>query len=71
MCSVREHLGTIIQAGGGTAGVGHSSLEDAAATLGIVRWYVLKGPKTRTRTLLQAAAATSAKTSISGTSNIT
>ncbi|KAL0566277.1 RNA exonuclease 3 [Marasmius crinis-equi] len=34
----RDHLATVIQSGGGT--VGHSSLEDAIATLDLVRWHV-------------------------------
>jgi RNA exonuclease 1 len=40
---VKEHLGTLIQAGGGS--VGHSSVEDSIATLDLVRWYVLNKPK--------------------------
>ncbi|TFK75814.1 hypothetical protein BDN72DRAFT_831251 [Pluteus cervinus] len=40
---VREHLGKTIQSGGGT--VGHSSLEDAIATLDLVRWYIVNEPK--------------------------
>lgn len=39
----REHLGIVIQAGDAT--VGHSSVEDAAATLNLVRWQVINGPK--------------------------
>lgn len=39
LCRVRENLGILIQAGGGS--VGHSSVEDAVATLDLVRWYVL------------------------------
>ncbi|KAG7096859.1 hypothetical protein E1B28_004267 [Marasmius oreades] len=35
---VRDHLGKSIQVGGGT--VGHSSLEDAIATLDLVRWRI-------------------------------
>ncbi|KAI0081741.1 ribonuclease H-like protein [Panus rudis PR-1116 ss-1] len=40
---VKEHLGKTIQSGGGT--VGHSSVEDSIATLDLVRWHVLNGPK--------------------------
>lgn len=40
---VKKHLGQTIQAGGGT--VGHSSVEDSIATLDLVRWHVLHGPK--------------------------
>jgi len=40
---VREHLGKTIQSGGGT--VGHSSVEDAIATIELVRWYVLNKSK--------------------------
>ncbi|KIL68064.1 hypothetical protein M378DRAFT_100578 [Amanita muscaria Koide BX008] len=36
---VREHLGRTIQTGDGT--VGHSSVEDAIATIDLVRWYIL------------------------------
>ncbi|KIM90892.1 hypothetical protein PILCRDRAFT_811388 [Piloderma croceum F 1598] len=39
---VKEHLGTLIQAGGGS--VGHSSVEDSIATLDLVRWYILNKP---------------------------
>lgn len=43
-CSrVRENLGILIQTG--SASVGHSSVEDAAATLDLVRWYILNKPK--------------------------
>ncbi|KAJ7068361.1 ribonuclease H-like domain-containing protein [Mycena amicta] len=35
----REHLGLTIQSGGGS--VGHSSLEDAIATLDLVKWYIV------------------------------
>lgn len=46
----KEHLGTVIQAGGGS--VGHSSVEDSRATLDLVRWYVLhdKRPKPKPAT---------------------
>ncbi|KAL4241936.1 REXO1/REXO3 family protein [Abortiporus biennis] len=40
---VKEHLGKTIQRGGGT--VGHSSVEDSIATLDLVRWRILNGPK--------------------------
>lgn len=40
--SVKEHLGKIIQAGGGS--VGHSSVEDSVATLDLVRWHILNNP---------------------------
>jgi hypothetical protein len=40
---VKEHLGKIIQAGGGT--VGHSSVEDSIATLDLVRWHIVNGSK--------------------------
>ncbi|KAH8105875.1 Rexo1 protein [Cristinia sonorae] len=40
---VKEHLGKTIQTGGGTTG--HSSVEDSIATLDLVRWHVLNGPK--------------------------
>ncbi|KAI0347258.1 ribonuclease H-like protein [Trametopsis cervina] len=39
----KEHLGRIIQTGGAAAG--HSSVEDSIATLDLVRWHVLNGPK--------------------------
>jgi hypothetical protein len=42
---VKEHLGIMIQGGGGL--VGHSSVEDSIATLDLVRWYVLNKPKPR------------------------
>ncbi|KIP10709.1 hypothetical protein PHLGIDRAFT_11157 [Phlebiopsis gigantea 11061_1 CR5-6] len=42
---VKEHLGKVIQTGGGT--VGHSSVEDSVATLDLVRWRILNGPKPR------------------------
>ena len=58
MFRVREHLGTIIQTGGGT--VGHSSVEDSVATLDLVRWYVLNGPKRRT-SILAVASSSNAK----------
>ena len=38
---MREKLGQIIQSGGGSGALGHSSLEDAKATLDLVRWYIL------------------------------
>ncbi|KAI0773440.1 Rexo1 protein [Irpex lacteus] len=38
----KEHLGRTIQAGGAA---GHSSIEDSVATLDLVRWHVLNGPK--------------------------
>lgn len=41
---VKEHLGTVIQAGGE---LGHSSVEDSIATLDLVRWYVVNKPKPR------------------------
>ncbi|KAF8621634.1 hypothetical protein AX15_007652 [Amanita polypyramis BW_CC] len=44
---VREHLGKAIQTGDGT--VGHSSVEDAVATIELVRWYVLNKCKAQTR----------------------
>ncbi|PFH52809.1 hypothetical protein AMATHDRAFT_46017 [Amanita thiersii Skay4041] len=40
---VRENLGKFIQTGGGT--IGHSSIEDAIATVDLLRWYVLNKPK--------------------------
>ncbi|KAF9495402.1 hypothetical protein BDN71DRAFT_876921 [Pleurotus eryngii] len=40
---VREHLGKIIQTGGGTTG--HSSVEDSVATLDLVRWFILNQSK--------------------------
>lgn len=40
---VKEHLGQTIQSGGGTTG--HSSVEDAIATLDLVRWHLLNRPK--------------------------
>lgn len=40
---VRENLGILIQTGGST--VGHSSVEDAVATLDLVRWCILNKPK--------------------------
>jgi len=39
---VKEHLGKVIQAGGGTTG--HSSVEDSIATLDLVRWHILNNP---------------------------
>ncbi|KAF7332085.1 Exonuclease domain-containing protein [Mycena kentingensis (nom. inval.)] len=38
----REHLGTLIQSGGGSTG--HSSMEDVIATLDLVRWHVINRP---------------------------
>lgn len=40
---VKEHLNKTIQAGGGSTG--HSSVEDSIATLDLVRWHILNGPK--------------------------
>ncbi|RDB22461.1 Exonuclease GOR [Hypsizygus marmoreus] len=40
---VRENLGILIQTG--DASVGHSSVEDAVATLDLVRWHILNKPK--------------------------
>ncbi|KAF9268064.1 ribonuclease H-like protein [Marasmius fiardii PR-910] len=45
----RDHLGTTIQAGGGS--VGHSSLEDAIATLDLVRWRVRQQQNAKETTL--------------------
>jgi len=47
----KEHLGIIIQSGGGTTG--HSSVEDSVATLDLVRWYILhkqRGSVTKSET---------------------
>ncbi|THH32887.1 hypothetical protein EUX98_g1291 [Antrodiella citrinella] len=44
---VKEHLGKVIQAGGGTTG--HSSVEDSIATLDLVRWHILHGPKPKAK----------------------
>ncbi|KAI0771596.1 ribonuclease H-like protein [Trametes elegans] len=41
---VKEYLGQTIQAAGAA---GHSSVEDSVATLDLVRWHVLNGPKPR------------------------
>jgi RNA exonuclease 1 len=41
--SAREYLGQFIQNGGGTTG--HSSVEDARATLDLVRWWVMDKEK--------------------------
>ncbi|RPD67194.1 ribonuclease H-like protein, partial [Lentinus tigrinus ALCF2SS1-6] len=38
----KEHLGRTIQAAGAA---GHSSVEDSVATLDLVRWHLLNGPK--------------------------
>ncbi|KAJ6539436.1 ribonuclease H-like domain-containing protein [Mycena capillaripes] len=38
----REHLGIMIQSGGGS--VGHSSVEDSIATLDLVKWHILNRP---------------------------
>ncbi|KAJ7682703.1 ribonuclease H-like domain-containing protein [Mycena polygramma] len=38
----REHLGIMIQTGGGS--VGHSSVEDSIATLDLVKWHILNRP---------------------------
>lgn len=43
----KEILGKSIQEGGAT--VGHSSVEDSIATLDLVRWYVLNGPKLKSK----------------------
>jgi hypothetical protein len=42
LCRARENLGILIQTGGST---GHSSVEDAIATLDLVRWCILNKPK--------------------------
>lgn len=52
-CRVKEHLGKVIQRGGGT--VGHSSVEDSVATLDLVRWRVLNGPKPPPKKILTPA----------------
>ncbi|KAI0774244.1 ribonuclease H-like protein [Fomes fomentarius] len=38
----KEHLGKTIQSAGAA---GHSSIEDSVATLDLVRWHVINGPK--------------------------
>lgn len=43
---VRENLGTLIQTAGSS---GHSSVEDAVATLDLVRWHLLNKPKPKTK----------------------
>lgn len=40
-CRTKEKLGKTIQVGTGDITVGHSSLEDAIATLDLVRWHIL------------------------------
>ncbi|EAU84868.2 Rexo1 protein [Coprinopsis cinerea okayama7 len=45
---VREKLGKIIQAGTGDVSVGHSSVEDASATLDLVKWHILNTRKPST-----------------------
>ncbi|PPQ99066.1 hypothetical protein CVT24_003626 [Panaeolus cyanescens] len=40
---VREHLGRLIQTGDATQG--HSSIEDASATLDLVRWFVVNNKR--------------------------
>ncbi|KAK1236481.1 RNA exonuclease 3 [Marasmius sp. AFHP31] len=42
---VRDHLGKMIQTGGGSTG--HSSLEDAIATLDLVRWHIRQQQNTK------------------------
>lgn len=41
-CRVREKLGKMIQTAGAE---GHSSVEDASATLDLVRWFILNKQK--------------------------
>ncbi|KAI0719584.1 Rexo1 protein [Cerioporus squamosus] len=43
----KEHLGRTIQAAGAA---GHSSVEDSVATLDLVRWHLLNGPKPKPKT---------------------
>ncbi|KAL7282390.1 hypothetical protein ACG7TL_003861 [Trametes sanguinea] len=42
----KEYLGQTIQAAGAE---GHSSIEDSVATLDLVRWHVLNGPKSKSK----------------------
>ncbi|RXW15936.1 hypothetical protein EST38_g9918 [Candolleomyces aberdarensis] len=42
---VKEKLGKVIQVGTADVSVGHSSLEDAIATLDLVRWHILNERK--------------------------
>ncbi|KAF9057654.1 Rexo1 protein [Panaeolus papilionaceus] len=44
---VRENLGRLIQTGDATQG--HSSIEDASATLDLVRWLVMNGKQTSSK----------------------
>ncbi|EIN10457.1 hypothetical protein PUNSTDRAFT_64972 [Punctularia strigosozonata HHB-11173 SS5] len=59
---VKEHLGQVIQSGGGS--VGHSSVEDSIATLDLVRWYILNrgNRKPNIPTLSHLPASSSAST---------
>ena len=50
--SVREKLGMTIQAGNATEG--HSSIEDASATLDLVRWYILNKQKSAVHSGVQS-----------------
>ncbi|KAH6915355.1 Rexo1 protein [Coprinopsis sp. MPI-PUGE-AT-0042] len=47
---VREKLGKTIQAGTADVSVGHSSVEDASATLDLVKWYILNTPQRKPAT---------------------
>jgi len=49
---VREKLGKTIQAGDATEG--HSSIEDASATLDLVRWYILSRQKSAVHSGVQS-----------------
>ncbi|KAI0353634.1 ribonuclease H-like protein [Trametes cingulata] len=49
---VKEYLGQTIQAAGAA---GHSSVEDSIATLDLVRWHVLNGPKPKPKATTTAS----------------
>ncbi|KAI0335436.1 ribonuclease H-like protein [Cubamyces sp. BRFM 1775] len=55
----KEFLGQTIQAAGAA---GHSSVEDSIATLDLVRWHVLNGPKPRPKPPAATAASASKTT---------
>lgn len=59
---VREHLGRIIQAGGGTSG--HSSVEDSIAALDLVRVFLLQGSGSKKTPTSNAGASASNDSSV-------
>ncbi|KAF8591528.1 hypothetical protein K439DRAFT_904379 [Ramaria rubella] len=63
---VSDKLQKMIQTGGGKTG--HSSVEDAAATLDLVRWWIVNEKVTRSTSTAKGAAAGSSSTARSSTS---